>query len=155
MKEKVKRLYALQLREGGIAEDVFHFLPADEQAMLEEKGGRNFLRPEFRKLIKVVLTGGVFDIIHIGHVFTLNEAKKLGDVLARGYVETESTQAGEVPCAPEVPRLLPKVRPIQEFVKVDAHIPGCPPDADAIWYAVTELLAGRKPEWSPANMRYD
>jgi cytidyltransferase-like protein len=81
MKDKVKRLFVLQLREGGIAEDVFHFLPEDEQDMLEEKDGRSFLKPEFRKLIKVVLTGGVFDIIHIGHVYTLNEAKKLGDVL--------------------------------------------------------------------------
>jgi NAD-reducing hydrogenase small subunit len=54
-----------------------------------------------------------------------------------------------------VPKLLTKVRPIHEFVKVDAHIPGCPPDADAIWYAVTELLAGRNPEWTEANLRYD
>jgi len=76
-------------------------------------------------------------------------------VLKRGYVNTESTQAGGVPTAPELPKLLTKVRPIQEFVKVDAHIPGCPPDADAIWYAVTVLLAGRAPEWTPANMRYD
>ncbi len=81
MKDKVKRLFVLQLKEGGIADDVFHFLPEDEQGMLEEKDGRSFLKPEFRKMIKVVLTGGVFDIIHIGHVYTLNEAKKLGDVL--------------------------------------------------------------------------
>ena len=31
--------------------------------------------------LKVVLAGGVFDIIHPGHIHTLNEAKKLGDVL--------------------------------------------------------------------------
>ena len=30
---------------------------------------------------KIVLAGGVFDIIHPGHIHTLNEAKKLGDVL--------------------------------------------------------------------------
>jgi len=30
---------------------------------------------------KVVLAGGVFDIIHPGHIHTLNDAKKLGDVL--------------------------------------------------------------------------
>jgi cytidyltransferase-like protein len=30
---------------------------------------------------KVVLAGGVFDIIHPGHIHTLNAAKKLGDVL--------------------------------------------------------------------------
>ena len=30
---------------------------------------------------KIVLAGGVFDIIHPGHIHTLNAAKKLGDVL--------------------------------------------------------------------------
>ena len=30
---------------------------------------------------KIVLAGGVFDIIHPGHIQTLNDAKKLGDVL--------------------------------------------------------------------------
>ena len=31
--------------------------------------------------LKIVLAGGVFDIIHPGHINTLNAAKKLGDVL--------------------------------------------------------------------------
>lgn len=31
--------------------------------------------------VKVVLAGGVFDIIHPGHIHTLREASKLGDVL--------------------------------------------------------------------------
>ena len=30
---------------------------------------------------KIVLAGGVFDIIHPGHIYTLNAAKKLGDTL--------------------------------------------------------------------------
>jgi len=30
---------------------------------------------------KIVLAGGVFDIIHPGHIHTLNDAKELGDVL--------------------------------------------------------------------------
>ncbi len=30
---------------------------------------------------RVVLTGGVFDIIHIGHLYTLEQAKKYGDRL--------------------------------------------------------------------------
>ncbi len=34
-----------------------------------------------RNSIRVVLTGGVFDIIHPGHIHTLNSAKELGDVL--------------------------------------------------------------------------
>lgn len=34
-----------------------------------------------RSSLRVVLAGGVFDIIHPGHIYTLNSAKKLGDVL--------------------------------------------------------------------------
>ncbi len=34
-----------------------------------------------RAKIKVVMTGGVFDILHMGHIFTLTEAKKYGDFL--------------------------------------------------------------------------
>ena len=43
-------------------------------------------------------------------------------------------------------RLLPTSRPVHEFVKVDVFVPGCPPSADTIYYVVTELLEGRKPD---------
>ncbi|MAH21732.1 MAG: cytidyltransferase [Thaumarchaeota archaeon] len=34
-----------------------------------------------RSMIKVVFTGGVFDIIHPGHIHTLTSSRRLGDVL--------------------------------------------------------------------------
>ena len=34
-----------------------------------------------RTSLRVVLAGGVFDIIHPGHIYTLNSAKALGDTL--------------------------------------------------------------------------
>jgi NAD-reducing hydrogenase small subunit len=37
------------------------------------------------------------------------------------------------------------VRPVHEVVKVDLFVPGCPPSADTIYFALTELLAGRVP----------
>lgn len=43
-----------------------------------------------RDSIKVVLAGGVFDIIHPGHIHTLNSAKALGDVLVV-VVATDNT----------------------------------------------------------------
>jgi NAD-reducing hydrogenase small subunit len=54
-----------------------------------------------------------------------------------------------------MPVLTAKARPLQEVVKVDVHVPGCPPDADVIWYVLTELLAGRLPQWNEKNLRYD
>ena len=34
-----------------------------------------------RNSLRVVLAGGVFDIIHPGHIYTLNAARELGDIL--------------------------------------------------------------------------
>lgn len=47
-----------------------------------------------------------------------------------------------------VPPLLSYSRPVHEVVAVDVYVPGCPPSADTIFYVVTELMAGRKPELS-------
>lgn len=43
-----------------------------------------------RDSLRVVLSGGVFDIIHPGHIHTLNAAKELGDVLVV-VVATDNT----------------------------------------------------------------
>ena len=43
-----------------------------------------------RDSLRIVLAGGVFDIIHPGHIHTLNAAKLLGDVLV-AVVATDNT----------------------------------------------------------------
>ena len=72
--------------------------------------------------------------------FTIDES------LRRAYIETESTDdEGMIPSDPElcVPT---KVRSLQEVVPVDIFVPGCPPDADTIFYVLSELAQGRRPE---------
>lgn len=44
-----------------------------------------------------------------------------------------------------VPPLLPYARPLHEFVKVDAFLPGCPPKPDSILALLTDLLQGKAP----------
>jgi NAD-reducing hydrogenase small subunit len=67
-------------------------------------------------------------------------------VYDRAYRETATLDPG-TPCQ-YIPRLLPYARPVHEVVLVDVYIPGCPPSADVIYYALTELLEGRQPELS-------
>jgi NAD-reducing hydrogenase small subunit len=66
--------------------------------------------------------------------------------LDRAYRETVTLDPGTP--VEVVPALLEKVRPVHEVVPVDVFIPGCPPSANTIFYAVSELLEGRIPELS-------
>lgn len=65
-------------------------------------------------------------------------------VLDRAYKEN-ATRNQQIPTK-VVPPLLPRVRPVHEVVKVDVFVPGCPPSADIIFYALSELVEGRLPE---------
>jgi NAD-reducing hydrogenase small subunit len=58
-----------------------------------------------------------------------------------------------LPHAPReiVPRLLPRVLPVHQVVAVDVFLPGCPPSADVLYFALTELLAGRMPDLTGAT----
>ena len=64
----------------------------------------------------------------------------------RAYIE--NAQLNQQVPHKVIPRLLPKSRPVHEFVRVDVFVPGCPPSADTIYFVLTELLAGRMPDLS-------
>ena len=67
-------------------------------------------------------------------------------LLERIYVEGVQ----ETPGIPTegVPALLRHAIPVHEVVKVDLHVPGCPPSAQAIVSVLGELLDGRVPDLS-------
>jgi len=80
--------------------------------------------------------------------FTIEES------LRRAYVETESTdESGKIPDDPEL-AVPTKVRALHEVVPVDVFVPGCPPDADTIFYVLSELAQGRIPDLKGDNLSW-
>lgn len=95
-----------------------------------------------RKNSKIVVALG--DCAVTANVPAMRNLFKPEEILARAYVENATLH----PQYPKVgvPTLMPQVRPLHSIVKVDVFVPGCPPSADAIFFAVSELLAGRLPD---------
>jgi NAD-reducing hydrogenase small subunit len=95
-----------------------------------------------RERTKILISLG--DCAVSGNVPALRNVLEDSDraVLQRAYVENADVNP-QIPN--DVPKLLKKVRPLHEAVKIDYFIPGCPPPADIIGYVLTELLSGRTP----------
>jgi NAD-reducing hydrogenase small subunit len=100
------------------------------------------LLKEARGKTRILISLG--DCAVTGNVTALRNVFKDGDkaVLEMAYIGTSEVNP-QIPT--DVPKLLQKVRPLHEVVKVDYFIPGCPPPADLINYVLTELLNGRVP----------
>jgi len=96
----------------------------------------------FRERCTILVSLG--DCAVNGNVPAMRNLFKLTDVMDRAYRENVNIH----PVVPVVgvPALLPTVRPVHACVPVDVFVPGCPPSADAIWYVLCELIAGRTPQ---------
>ncbi|GAB4532777.1 MAG: hydrogenase [Anaerolineae bacterium] len=99
---------------------------------------------KMRERCKILVSMG--DCAVFGGVIAMRNFFDLEDALRRAYVETESTdEEGKVPRSPEL-GVPTRVRAVHEVVDVDIFVPGCPPDADVIYYVLSELAQGRIPE---------
>lgn len=104
----------------------------------EDKHKIRMIRERSKILVSLGDCGVTANIPSMRNPFTVDS------VLDRGYIEN-ADQNNQIP-RDSVPLLLTHARPIHEYVQVDAFIPGCPPPADAIYYAISELLEGRIPD---------
>jgi NAD-reducing hydrogenase small subunit len=81
---------------------------------------------------------GMGDCAITGNVPSMRNPVGPDAILNRAYIENVSAQP-QIPCV-VVPKLLPVVRPIHEYVKVDVFLPGCPPSAATFNSALTALV---------------
>ncbi len=110
---------------------------------------------EFRKQCDVLVSLG--DCAVMGGIPAMRNGIPLQECLDEAYRNgpTVHNPSGKIPNDPELPLLLDRVYPASEVVKIDYHLPGCPPPADAIWEALVALL-GNKPIALPYELlNYD
>ncbi len=135
--------------------DIKEFTPVDV-GIVEGAVGNEHDAEELKKLranCKILMAWG--DCACFGGIVTMRNMFSKEDVLQRGYIDTESTVKGAVPVSDELPKLLDTVKPINQVVKVDCYVPGCPPSPKMIMYAITELLQGRVPVLPGEMMKFD
>jgi NAD-reducing hydrogenase small subunit len=86
-----------------------------------------------------------------GNVPSMRNGIPTRKLLERIYVEGATATPG-VP-TDGVPALLRQAEPLRSAVKVDVHVPGCPPKPNAILMVLSELLEGREPDLG-AKLRF-
>ncbi|MCX5845468.1 MAG: NADP oxidoreductase [Deltaproteobacteria bacterium] len=105
---------------------------------------------QMRERCKILIAVG--DCATFGGVPAMRNLCGTEEALKRAYLDTETVVGGLIPDSDELGKPLEMVTGVGEVVKVDLFIPGCPPRADAFWYALTELLAGRVPVILPREL---
>lgn len=133
--------------------DVKEF-PRDVDVVLVEGAVTNSeneeLAHQIRRNARFVISFG--DCATTGNVTALRNKYSVEAIERRAYIELSDKN----PMIPNesIATLMKKAVPLHEVIKVDFFLHGCPPTADEIWFAVTELLAGRTPVLSTAYLRF-
>lgn len=130
--------------------------PRDVDVTLVEGAVANVEHEEFAHLIRrnsrFVVSFG--DCAVTGNVTAMRNGLDTEEVLKRSYMELADLTPRIPRDYPTIAELMRQARPLHEFISVDAFIHGCPPTADQIWTAVSELLEGKKPALSHVFLRY-
>lgn len=106
-----------------------------------------------RSRCKILVALG--DCAVFGGVPAMRNFFPLEESLKRAYVEAQSVDSsGKIPSSPELAQMT-RVRAISEVVPVDVFLPGCPPDADIIFLALSELAQGRIPKLEDKNLMWN
>lgn len=110
---------------------------------------------EFRTHCDILISCG--ECATMGGLPAMRNTVPLRECLEEAYLNgpTVHNPSGRIPADKEIPRLLNRVVPCHEVVRIDYHLPGCPPQADTIWEALTALLSGKPLQLAYGLVKYD
>lgn len=82
----------------------------------------------------------------------------LEECFREAYIDSVTAVPGAertIPYHEDIPKITTKVIPCHEVVKMDYFIPGCPPDGEAIFKVLDDLVNGREVDLPSDINRYD
>ncbi|MBA3026873.1 MAG: NADP oxidoreductase [Sulfurimonas sp.] len=97
---------------------------------------------KIRQNSKLILALG--DCAITGNISAMKNLFGSEAVLERGYFELADENKSEAYPSQIVPKLLDKVLPLHEVVKVDYFLPGCPTPSQAIYEMLKALIEGKE-----------
>lgn len=109
----------------------------------------------FRKNCDILVSLGECAIM--GGLPALRNNIPLSECLEEAYINVPTKPDGKsiIPHNEDIPKILDKVYPCHEVVKIDYFLPGCPPSGDAIWKFLNDLINGNEPELQYQMIKYD
>ncbi len=110
---------------------------------------------DFRAHCDILISVG--DCAIMGGIPAMRNNLPLQECYEEAYLKgpTVHNPSGQIPNDPELPLLLNRVYPCHEVVKIDYHLPGCPPPADTLWEALVALLSDKPVALPYELVKYD
>jgi NAD-reducing hydrogenase small subunit len=110
---------------------------------------------KFRKNCDILISLG--DCAINGGIPAMRNGIPLKECYEEAYLNGPSVHnpSGKLPNDEDIPLLLNRVYPCHEVVKIDYHLPGCPPSADTIWEALVALLNNKPLDLPYELIKYD
>ena len=109
----------------------------------------------FREKCDILISFGECSIM--GGIPAMRNFVPLKECLEEAYLHSRTSELGAhvIPGHVDIPRILDKVYPCKDIVKIDYFIPGCPPSAPHIWKVVKSILLGEEFPIAHSEFKYD
>ncbi|MGE0461652.1 MAG: NADP oxidoreductase [Vicinamibacterales bacterium] len=96
---------------------------------------------EFRRQCRTLIAVGQCAIT--GGLPAMRNGIPMRELFGASYLQGPTVDNALIPNDEDLPAILDRVYPCHEIVKVDAFLPGCPPDPDLLWQALVAIAEGR------------
>ncbi len=107
----------------------------------------------FRENCNILISVGECAIM--GGLPAMRNGIPVQECLEEAYLNCVTVDDNIIPNDEEIPMITDKVYPCHEVVKIDYHLPGCPPRADLIWEALVALITGSELKLPYEVLKFD